>query len=461
MTRGDGSKMWTPQLMMKLDHTFGDDGIFWISYKDFLKEFPHINRVRLFNKDWKVAQQWTCVDVPWTVDYLDTKFEITVTERGPLVVVLSQPDNRYFYGLAGRYFYSLHFRVYKEGSDTYLFRSMHNSGNGAVHTRSVSAELDDVEPGKYSVIFKVTAVRIVTATSAEAIDKYAVDRKEKLLDVGRKFDYAQSKGNLRAFERNHERQRKLDDREQSKDMSKRSREVKMKNRAKEKLRKKRIADALNEKRKISLEKERERRKKRKAKVEHKKAEDKHERAAFDVELAERPRAIEGNVKSAVDSEQVDKHQRDESRVSAGANESGSDKGDITPASDVGTLENTETAKSAGPEHTDTTKNSKLQNDHGASVIVTDEGTHVSDSSPAIASVPELVVPANTPQPPIEVLTQGLVEISIDDCTTIRHRRPPLNPFVPVSSYDSDSEPDSPPSPIYSLHDDDFPWDSDM
>jgi hypothetical protein len=159
--------MWTPQLMIKLDHTFGDDGIFWISYKDFLKEFPHINRVRLFNKDWKVAQQWTCVNVPWTVDYLDTKFEITVTERGPLVVVLSQPDTRYFYGLAGRYLYSLHFRVYKEGSDTYLFRSMHNSGNGAVHTRSVSAELDDVEPGTYSVIFKVTAVRAVQGKIAD------------------------------------------------------------------------------------------------------------------------------------------------------------------------------------------------------------------------------------------------------------------------------------------------------
>lgn len=448
--------------MMKLDHTFGDDGIFWISYKDFLKEFPHINRVRLFNKDWKVAQQWTCVDVPWTVDYLDTKFEITVTERGPLVVVLSQPDNRYFYGLAGRYFYSLHFRVYKEGSDTYLFRSMHNSGNGAVHTRSVSAELDDVEPGKYSVIFKVTAVRIGTTTSAEAIEKYAVDRKEKLLDVGRKFDYAQAKGNLRAFEKNHERQRKLDGREQEKDFSKRSREVKMKNRAKEKLRKKRITDALNEKRKISLEKERERRKKRKAKVERKKEEGQKERAAFDIELAERRRAIEDDVKSMVDDEQSGKDQKDDSRVSAGANESGSDKGGITPASEAGTAENVETAKPTGPEHTQATQQSQSQDNDLTSAITADDALRVSVSTPIIASVPEPVVPANTPQPPIEVLTQSLVEISIDDCTTIRHRRPPLNPFAPpISNYDSDSEPDSPPSPIYSIHDDDFPWDSEM
>jgi hypothetical protein len=453
--------MWTPQLMMKLDHTFGDDGIFWISYKDFLKEFPHINRVRLFNKDWKVAQQWTCVDVPWTVDYLDTKFEITVTERGPLVVVLSQPDNRYFYGLAGRYFYSLHFRVYKEGSDTYLIRSMHNSGNGAVHTRSVSAELDDVEPGKYSVIFKVTAVRIGTTTSADAIEKYAVDSKEKLLDVGRKFDYAQSKGNLRAFERNHERQRKLDDREQAKNLSKRSREVKMKNRAKEKLRKKRITDALNEKRKISLEKERERRKKRKAKVERKKEEEKQERAALDVELAERRRVVGENVKSIVDNEQSGKEEKDDGRVSAGLNESGSDKGDITPLSDVGTLENVETVNTTAPEPTQTSQQSKSEDNEPTSAIAADEAPRTDDLFAAMAPVPEPVVPTNTPQPHIEVLTQGIVEISIDDGTTIRHRRPPLNPFAPVSNYDSDSEPDSPPSPIYSLHDDDFPWDSEM
>lgn len=444
--------------MMKLDHTFGDDGIFWISYKDFLKEFPHINRVRLFNKDWKVAQQWTCVDVPWTVDYLDTKFEITVTERGPLVVVLSQPDNRYFYGLAGRYFYSLHFRVYKEGSDTYLFRSMHNSGNGAVHTRSVSAELDDVEPGKYSVIFKVTAVRIGTTTSAEAIEKYAVDRKEKLLDVGRKFDYAQSKGNLRAFERNHEHQRKLDDREQAKDLSKRSREVKMKNRAKEKLRKKRITDALNEKRKISLEKERERRKKRKAKVARKKKEEKQAQTAFDIELAEQGRVIEENVKRMVENDQLDKAQHDDGRVSAGANESGPDKGDITPLSDVGTGENVEMVNTTAPEPTETSPKSQCQDSEPTSAITADEAHQVSVPSSAIAP---LVVPSNTPQPPIEVLTQGLVEISIDDRTTIKHRRPPLDPFASFSNYNSDSELDSPPSPIYSLHDDDFPWDSEM
>lgn len=418
--------------MTKLDHTFGNDGVFWISYKDFLKQFPHINRVRLFNKDWKVAQQWTCVNVPWTVDYLDTKFEITVTERGPLVVVLSQPDQRYFYGLTGRYLFALHFRVYKEGSDTYLFRSMHNSGNGAVVTRSVSAELDDVEPGKYSVIFKVTAVRIVTPTPAEAVNKYAADRKEKLLDVGRKFDYAQTKGNLRAFERKHEKERRDEDREQSKEAHKRCREINLKNRAREKLRKKRIADALYEKRKAAEEKDRERRKKRKAKREERKEQAKKE-------------AIE--------------HQ-DEDEAAARVDESGSDKGSNTPTSEVPIPTNEEAIKPTETTEVQVTLPAVVQ-DNVDPLPAPRDVIEVADSSNNLeVATPQLIVPANTPQPPIEALRRDIVEIVIDESLP-HHQRPHLRPFTPISNYSSDSELDSPPSPVCSLRDDDFPWDSDM
>ena len=134
--------------MQKLHHTFGNDGIFWISYEDFLKRFQAINRLRLFSTDWQVAQCWTCVNVPWAVDYLDTKFQFTITEKCSTVIVLSQPDDRYFLSLRGRYLYSLHFRVYKEDDTNgkWLVRSMHNSGNESVYTRSVSAEIDNLEP---------------------------------------------------------------------------------------------------------------------------------------------------------------------------------------------------------------------------------------------------------------------------------------------------------------------------
>ncbi|KAF2724260.1 cysteine proteinase [Polychaeton citri CBS 116435] len=252
----DGSKLWTADMMTKLNHSFGDDGIFWISYKDFLKHFPSINRVRLFDKEWSVSQQWTAVTVPWTVDYLDTKFEVTIDEKGPVVFVLSQPDDRYFYGMRGRYLFSMHFRLYKEGEDErYIVRSMHNSGNETVFTRSVSAEVEDLEPGKYFVIFKVTAVRTQQMTAEEVIAKYAIDKKEKLLNVGRRFDYAQSKGNLKGIEQSTRKDIQDDARAQIKSRFKRARILTQRDKERARKKKQRVDEAMREKRKAFIERQ--------------------------------------------------------------------------------------------------------------------------------------------------------------------------------------------------------------
>ena len=255
----DGSKLWTADMMNKLDHTFGDDGVFWISYQDFLKHFPSINRVRLFNKNWQVAQQWTRVNVPWTVDYLDTKFRFTITEKCPVVIVLSQPDDRYFYGLRGRFLYSLHFRVYKEDGDgKWIVRSMHNSGNETVFTRSVSAEIEDLDPGIYNVVFKITAVRTqVSSTAEEAVMKYAVERKEKLLHVGRRFDYAQTKGNVKSMEQANKRSRRQEKKDNANSSWKKARRLNQQEKERARKRKKRVDDAMREKRKEFEEKRRE------------------------------------------------------------------------------------------------------------------------------------------------------------------------------------------------------------
>ncbi|KAF2206309.1 hypothetical protein CERZMDRAFT_72258 [Cercospora zeae-maydis SCOH1-5] len=243
----DGSKLWTAAMMTKLNHTFGDDGIFWISYKDFLKHFPSINRVRLFDDTWTVSQQWTCVNAPWTVDYLDTKFQITISEAGPVVVVLAQPDDRYYYGLRGRMLYSLHFRIYRvDEEERWIVRSMHNSGAETLFTRSVSAEIDDLEPGTYDVVVKVTATRSTTGmTAEEAIMKYAVSRKEKLLNVGRRFDYAQSKGNLKAMEKQNRQRRRDQQREMDLFLLTKNRRLNQQDRERAKKRKARLAEALN------------------------------------------------------------------------------------------------------------------------------------------------------------------------------------------------------------------------
>ena len=89
----DGSKEWTPYWLKKFDHTFGDDGVFWMSFKDMLDTFMFIHRTRLFDEKWTVVQQWTSTSIAWVTGYLQIKFEVEVKKAGPLVFVLMQVNN--------------------------------------------------------------------------------------------------------------------------------------------------------------------------------------------------------------------------------------------------------------------------------------------------------------------------------------------------------------------------------
>lgn len=196
-----------------LGHTFGDDGIFWISLKDFLQYYRRMDRTRLFDSDWTVCQQWTTVEVPYNVDYSPTTFKVNVKTGGPLVIVLAQPDQRYFAGLEGRYFYDLHFRLYRDGEERYLLRSMAGSGCG----RSCNAELD-VEPGTYTVMMKIKAVRADNGKTREGtIKDYRRSRKDKLLAIGHSFDDIHSKGLLREAENGRTKQSREDAQKLAKD----------------------------------------------------------------------------------------------------------------------------------------------------------------------------------------------------------------------------------------------------
>jgi hypothetical protein len=86
----DGSKEWTPYWLQKLDYRFGDDGVFWMSFDDMLRNFSNLQRTRLFDKGWTVTQQWTSVNVSWITGYLNTKFLVEIKKPGPVVFVLSQ-----------------------------------------------------------------------------------------------------------------------------------------------------------------------------------------------------------------------------------------------------------------------------------------------------------------------------------------------------------------------------------
>ncbi|PYH91070.1 cysteine proteinase [Aspergillus ellipticus CBS 707.79] len=186
----DGSEQWTPEWMAKLGHKFGNDGFFWISYDDLLKKYQHFDRIRLFNEEWTVTQQWTTLNVPWSADYHSTKFVLDVTKAGPAVIVLSQLDDRYYKGLAGEYEFILKFRLQKEGEDDYFFRS-HSS---ELMCRNVNVEVD-LEPARYHVLMKVTAYRNNDKLpTEEAVRRLAPLRREKLLQIGLSYDLAHAKG---------------------------------------------------------------------------------------------------------------------------------------------------------------------------------------------------------------------------------------------------------------------------
>ncbi|KAI1060441.1 hypothetical protein LB506_007191 [Fusarium annulatum] len=186
----DGSKEWTAEWLQKLDHRFGDDGDFWISYEDLLRKYQAFERTRLFTDDWRVSQLWTTLSVPWALDYHDTHFSFTLSKPGPVVLVLAQLDDRYFRGLEGQYMFELGFRLHKAGHSDYVVRSQ----TPYRMTRSVNVELE-LEAGDYEVRVKINATRNQDILPIEKVIKdNAKSRREKLLRIGLAYDLGHCKG---------------------------------------------------------------------------------------------------------------------------------------------------------------------------------------------------------------------------------------------------------------------------
>lgn len=124
---------------------------------------------------------------------------MNITEAGPVVIVLSQLDTRYFKGLAGEYTFVLKFRVQKEGEEDYLVRSHSSHFMG----RSVNAEIN-LDPGRYHVLMKITAFRHDDLESTEqVVRRLAPSRREKLVQVGLSYDLAHAKGLVTETEQEH------------------------------------------------------------------------------------------------------------------------------------------------------------------------------------------------------------------------------------------------------------------
>lgn len=290
----DGSKEWTPEWLTKLNHRFGDDGSFWISYKDLLRKYQAFDRTRLFGPDWKITSIWTTLSVPWTLEYHDTKFAFTLSRPGPVVLVLSQLDDRYFRGLEGQYKFGLGIRVHKAGEDDYLVRAQ----TAYRMTRSVNVELE-LEAGDYTVCVKLDARRQDWIKPVEDVIRDNIKtRREKLIRIGLSYDLAHSKARIieteeekaarekyerRKRDRQRERLRKLimEERERGHYLSvkhvtkQRKRIAKRKERQKEKEEKKKAKKAEAEKKKTEeIEKAELEKKKAEAELEKKRAEEK-------------------------------------------------------------------------------------------------------------------------------------------------------------------------------------------
>ncbi|PCD44902.1 hypothetical protein AU210_000352 [Fusarium oxysporum f. sp. radicis-cucumerinum] len=189
----DGSKQWTPHMIRKLQHQFGDDGIFWMSFSDMLDNFKWMYRTRLFDERWTVAQQWTSVSISWLTGYLKKKFIIEVKEEGMVVIVLSQLDERYFKDLKGQYEFVLHFLLKTADDKTPIcsVRPAHKWDR-----RSINCEVE-LEPGTYEVIPKITAERYYWLPTVQKMVKMGADSNpQKLRQIGLQYDLAHAKGGI-------------------------------------------------------------------------------------------------------------------------------------------------------------------------------------------------------------------------------------------------------------------------
>ncbi|CZR49904.1 uncharacterized protein FPRO_16109 [Fusarium proliferatum ET1] len=131
----DGSKEWITGVQEEMDHNFGSDSVFWISYEDLIRIYSHFD-------------------------------------------FLSQFDGRYFRGLHAQYSFRLHFRLHCEDCLDAEHCIIRAHGNYLMEC-SVSVELPDLLACNYAVYLKATDERDSRVQSVETTYNNADKRKQR------------------------------------------------------------------------------------------------------------------------------------------------------------------------------------------------------------------------------------------------------------------------------------------
>ncbi|KAJ1552428.1 hypothetical protein HK405_011363, partial [Cladochytrium tenue] len=182
---GDGSAEWTPEWLQLLDHRFGNDGMFWMEYCDFLKEWFQIGRAILFDDTWSLSRQFLQIQASLPATFSNFVFEFDVERDGPAYIVLSQ----------GRYDYKLTFRVMKVVSEDdpldptkkreqeIFFSQPVRSLFGSLE-RSIFVELESLPKGRYRVYPKVYAsiARSMTRNQVIQAASVRVEKMERVME---------------------------------------------------------------------------------------------------------------------------------------------------------------------------------------------------------------------------------------------------------------------------------------
>ncbi|KAI8895362.1 hypothetical protein BC833DRAFT_601562 [Globomyces pollinis-pini] len=188
----DGSAEWTPEWMTALNHTFGDDGAFWMEYCDFVQNWTRVDKIRLFDQSWSLNSQWLEVHPTFPSAYGICCFKLTITQPTPVVLALSKSDTRYFKSLSGILQHYLSFEVYKEGETKYFTKN--RTLDISEYTRSVACEIDRLEIGVYYVVVKIDADKHYNGTNPmELIANNIDDNLNKFQRMALSYEHARSR----------------------------------------------------------------------------------------------------------------------------------------------------------------------------------------------------------------------------------------------------------------------------